>query len=59
MALRRALNDGESTRLRAAAEACAAPRLRIALDRVASRADDDALVEALDALEEERTTRRG
>jgi hypothetical protein len=59
IALRGALSEGESTRLRAAAEACAAPKLRVALDKIASRAAEDALVEALDALADAARTSRG
>jgi hypothetical protein len=49
-ALRETLDDGGRVRLRAAADACAAPRLRVALETVAS-ADDD-LVDAFDPLED-------
>jgi hypothetical protein len=56
LALRTGMREGESARLRAAAEACAAPRLRVALGTVASRADDEALAETLDRIDEEETT---
>jgi hypothetical protein len=41
------IDAASRTRLRVAAEACAEPRLRVALSRVADGAPDDALEEAL------------
>jgi hypothetical protein len=49
--LREALDEEERTRLRSAAEACAAPRLRVALDAVATAEGD--MNAALDELDDE------
>ena len=56
-ALRQALDDDGRVRLRAAADACAAPRLRVALEMVASTDDDD-LRPAFDPLEDHDGPRR-
>ncbi|MBX3230407.1 MAG: PH domain-containing protein [Labilithrix sp.] len=52
LALRRELDDAARTRLRVAADACAAPQLRVALEAVTCE-DDDALLHALEPLEDE------
>ena len=51
IALEPKLAREDRARLRIAAEATASPRLRIALDRVAEGADEEALAEALAAVE--------
>jgi hypothetical protein len=55
IALAPTLHDADRARLRAVASGCAEPRLRIALmtTAVEARAPDEALAEALDALESE------
>ena len=55
IALAPTLHDADQARLRAVAEGCAEPRLRIALATAAveARAPDDVVAEALDALEAE------
>ena len=55
IALAPALHDDDRARLRAVADGCAEPRLRVALATAAKEASapDDALAEALDALEGE------
>ena len=52
VALRDALDDGGRVRLRALADACAAPRLRVALESVASYQDDDGVRLALEPLDD-------
>ncbi|MFO0760280.1 MAG: hypothetical protein U0359_27610 [Byssovorax sp.] len=54
VALGRDLDDEGKVRLRSAASATAAPKLRIAIEKAAGDADDEALREALAALEEEQ-----
>jgi hypothetical protein len=49
MALRAALDDHGRTRLRVAADACATPELRAALEAIAS--DEDDVTQALDELD--------
>ncbi|MBX3230397.1 MAG: hypothetical protein KIT84_03315 [Labilithrix sp.] len=57
LALRHELDEGARARLRVAADACAAPHLRVALEHVADAADDDQLADALEQLgDESRTT---
>jgi hypothetical protein len=56
-ALREALDDPGRVRLRAAADACAAPRLRIALETVASSESAD-LRGAFDTLDDHETEQR-
>jgi hypothetical protein len=51
--LSRDAGDEERRRLRIAAEACALPRLRVLLDEAGKGTDEEALGEALDALEDE------
>jgi hypothetical protein len=57
VALHDALDDDGRARLRVLADACAAPRLRVALDAVASAHDRDALLGALEPLEDEPRAR--
>ncbi len=52
VSLRDSLDDEGHARVRAAVDACASPRVRIALD-AATKGDERALVEALDTLEYE------
>ena len=56
VALSAAIDEGGKRRLSAAAEAVAAPRLRIALD-AATKGDDEALREAMSEVEEEARVR--
>jgi hypothetical protein len=53
VALREGLDDAGRAKLRVVADACAAPRLRVALEAVADAPDEDALLEALDPLHDE------
>jgi hypothetical protein len=53
LALRARLDDEGRTRLRVLADACAAPRLRVALHLAASTAEADALEEAFEALQDD------
>lgn len=53
LALRARLDDEGRTRLRVLADACAAPRLRVALQQVASTAEAEALEEAFEALQDD------
>lgn len=53
LALRARLDDAGRARLRVVADACAAPRLRTALQTVASPSDDEALEETFDDLHDE------
>jgi hypothetical protein len=57
IALEPELDASNRQRLRVAAQATASPKLRIALDAVADQAEDEALTEALSALDEDRETR--
>jgi hypothetical protein len=43
--------EEERARIRVAAEACAAPKLRVAMETVASDADEEAIEQAFDAIE--------
>jgi hypothetical protein len=52
VALRVALDEEGRVRLRAAADACAAPRLRVALEAVASASDESRVRDALDGLDD-------
>jgi hypothetical protein len=59
VALRGALDEEGRVRLRATADACAAPRLRVALETVASGDEDEAgLCGALEPLEDQPVARR-
>lgn len=51
-------DTGDRTRLRVAAEAIAAPPIRVAIGALADGADDDALLEALDAVDDMNTIAR-
>ena len=51
-ALRSLLDEEGRVRMVRIAESCAAPPLRVALDRIASEGDEDAIVDALDPLED-------
>jgi hypothetical protein len=57
--LARTADESGRSRLRIAADACTAPRLRIVLDRTASGASEAEVEEALVEVEEEDDTRRG
>lgn len=57
--LARTADESGRSRLRIAAEACTAPRLRIVLDRTASGASEAEVEEALVEVEEEDDARRG
>ena len=58
VALRGALDEEGRVRLRATADACAAPRLRVALETVASGDDEEELRGALEPLEDQPEPRR-
>jgi hypothetical protein len=58
VALSGALDDAERRRLRVAAEATVSPKVRVALDEVASSASDARLARALAAIEREEARRR-
>ena len=59
VALRGALDEEGRERLRATADACAAPRLRVALETVASGdGDEEELRDALEVLEDQPAVRR-
>jgi hypothetical protein len=57
VALTPVLGDEDRTRIRVAADAAASPKLRVALEKVSSGADDATLAEALSELEEEEAKR--
>jgi hypothetical protein len=58
VALRGALDEEGRVRLRATADACAAPKLRVALETVASGDDEEELRGALEPLEDQPEPRR-
>lgn len=58
LALRAALDDHGRTRLRIAAGACAEKKLRVALETMTKEADDDALEDVLEPLEDRRAMKR-
>ena len=53
LVLSRGAGAEDHRRLRIAADACAFPRLRVVLDKAGAGADEEALGEALDAVEDE------
>lgn len=58
VALRQALDEDGRVRLRAVADACAGPRLRVALETVAGGEDDEHLRGALDPLDDQEAPPR-
>jgi hypothetical protein len=58
VALRAKLDDAGRARLRAIADSCAAPKLRVALETLSTTDDDARLVQALDELDDTREEAR-
>jgi hypothetical protein len=58
VALEETLDDQGRARLRALAEATAAPKVRVALEAVAAKTDEEKLARALEECEEEEAARR-